>query len=117
MNLAVAIGAGPEREHRGWTPSWRMGQRGMPGLAVALLAQQRRPLTQHGRMGRAVRLMAQATVLAGRRVLPQKWTTLVGMAVGADLIGQRTLDQRRLQCAVSRVAVAAAHVAAAQGMG
>ena len=93
VHLRVAVQAGAcEQEFRTRIRGQSLRQRGQAAMAhgrVARLAQVRRPAHQQGRLVGPVRQMADAAILAGRRVLPQKGALFLGMTPKAGLVDQR----------------------------
>src|SRR5215471_1030096 len=82
--------------------------------AVALPAKLRPLHLQHKLFGRAVRVVAIETVFAHRRVLPKKWTTLLGMALVASIVHRVRAQHRLGSSAVRIMAVRTGDLAFAQ---
>src|SRR6185369_17078710 len=80
---------------------------GVPGVRVALLAEERYGRLLQLEMVRAVRGMAVQAALTHRRVLPEERTALLGVAGVALLVDRSRLDHLGRRRAVGVVAVCA----------
>jgi hypothetical protein len=90
MYIAMTIQAGLAEDvlicPRGRDTESTAHSAGMKLSQVALLAKLRRPLVEHARVHRAVRLVAGGAVLAHWRVFPQKRPARLGVTVVAGFI-------------------------------
>ena len=117
MHLSVAVQAGiGEQELR---PRFGRARRQLRPAAVANrgmagLAEVRRSAHQQRRLVGTVRLMADAAIFGGWRVLPQKRPAQFGVTARAGFVASAVVQQRL--AAVRVVAVAADQLVAAHGM-
>ncbi len=118
VNLIVAIAAAIEQyETRGVAGRQtigRVGNTGVAGLAVALLAKQRFGHCEQSPVVGAMRTMALAAIFGCRGVLPEKWATFLRMAIQAG-IPRIAPDQQRIAqgLAMRLMAIATGHRALA----
>ena len=90
---------------------------GMPGLRVAALAKQRGAFGQHARVTRSMRFVAQPAILADGCVLPEEWTTFVGVTLLAGIVDVFAGQLSRDRVAVHAVASDTVHLALHDRMG
>ena len=89
----------------------------MPGLRVAALAKQRGTLGQHTRVTRSMRLVAQPTVFADGRVLPEERSALLRVTLLAGIVDVFACQLSRDRVAVHAVASDTVHLALHDRMG
>src|SRR5262245_29941420 len=109
VNLRVTVDTAPIEhpavgEELGAGRRIRVRLRRVTRLVVALLAQTRRLHDLQARVQRPMRIVAGATVLAHRRVLPEHRGPLLGVAAVAVLVDRLLLQERRPDAAVRVVA-------------
>ena len=83
---------------------------------MALLTEQRWPLSQHGRVVTAVGVVTQSTVFAHRGVFPQYRPAFFGVAGVAGIVDAGFGQLKFIQTAVGIVTIRARHLTKPQRM-
>lgn len=90
---------------------------GMSKPGMTLLAQNRSAPGQHGRIVRAMWLVAMRAILGNRSMLPQEWAAGLGMATSAVLVDSQFAEHGFAAGAMRLMTVRAGHFSMAYGMG
>ena len=109
VNLPVAVQAASADNHRGWVAArqavGREGNARVAALRMTGLTQQRRAPVQQRRVYRSMRIVAQGTVFADRRVFVKVGSLKVRVATPAQLVDRVSFQQgigRRMVRVVTR---------------